>query len=385
MYFEAAKWGKNSFVRYLAGFIVTVFGYAVLGGLPLFFVLFTTPGGMNALDGSAINPTKLAEVAGSKNAAFLLLTSIFVITMACFWFVIQVIHEKRMKWIATGAKNFRWNQFWFAFIIGAIAVISSLAISYFSSPGELQFRFDAKDFGLLVLIAAIMIPIQAGWEELFFRGYLMQGLGIMRVKSYIFFIVTLFISFLLYKVLSPIFASIDILGLTEILGYDLFLWFLLIILFIIIYLMISNTFEKAIHRDKQGFMNKNWKVLPLLVTTLLFAVVHMANPEVMEHGWQIMFPMYAIMGLSFGLMVLFSDGLELAMGYHIANNFWLALLMSSPESVLQTDSLFYTTEVQDMSGEVWGLLFFNVIILAIFAWRYGWAKNWQQSLFGSIK
>lgn len=380
MYFEVAKWGKNSFPRYLVGFLITAFGYAVLGSLPLLIVIMTSADGMSAIDGSSIDPTKLSRIAGSKNAAFLLLTTIFVITMFCFWFVVHVIHEKRMKWIATGAKDFRWNMFWFAFFIGALAIISGLVISYFTSPGELNFRFNARSFGILVLIAVVMIPIQAGWEELFFRGYLMQGLGLMKIKSYVFFAIAAIASLLFYNQ----FKHLDLLGVKELVGFSPTIILSVLALTVFIFRLLTSVFEKMVETDNQGFMNKNWALLPLLVTTLLFAAVHMANPEVAEHGVKVMFPIYATLGLSFGLMVLLSDGLELAMGFHIANNLWLSLLMSSPESVLQTDSLFYTTEVQDLSGEIWSVLLMNAIILGIFAWRYGWIKNWKKRLFGPI-
>ncbi len=384
MYFEAAKWGKNSFARYFIGFLITFIGYALLGSLPLMMVMIASPNGMEAMEGGTIDPVKLARIAGSKNAAFLLLTTIFVITMMCFWFAVQFVHKKRMKWIATGAKNYRWDMFWFAFAIGAIAIIASVAIAYFSGPDELLFRFNARSFAILCLIAAVMIPIQAGWEELFFRGYLMQGLGLLKLKSYVFFLISAGVGFMLYKALQLKFEALDLYGMNELLGFDLLLVKIVLVTVIILFQLLKSIFERAFPEENQGIMNKNWPVFPLIITTLLFAAVHMANPEVMEHGVKVMFPMYAIMGLSFGLMVIFSDGLELAMGYHIANNFWLSLLMTSPESVLQTDSLFYTTEVQDMSGEVWTLLFFNVLILAIFAWRYKWFNNWREKLFGPI-
>jgi len=311
MYFQVAKWGENDVWRYWVGAIITFgIGYMIVGSLPLTAVLMTTPGGTAiAMDGFAIDPEGLVEVAGSRNGAFVLIASLFVFTLAFFWFAVQFVHKKRMKWIATAAKNYRWHQYWFAFFIGTLVVVGSVLFSYYFGDGLIKFRFDAEQFGLLVLLAAILIPIQAGWEELFFRGYLLQGFG----------------------------------------------------------LMFKNRFAAFV------------------VATILFAVVHMLNPEVFEHGVAVMLPLYLIMSMSFGIMVLMNDGLELAMGYHIANNFWIALLMTSPESVLQTESLFYAEEVQDFSGQILPLLVFNILVLAVFAWRYNWKENWKEKLFGAIQ
>src|SRR5690606_9580427 len=52
-------------------------------------------------------------------------------------------------------------------------------------------------------------------------------------------------------------------------------------------------------------------------------------------------------GLFMGIMTLLDDGLELALGFHFANNFIAAILVTSDFSVLQTDAIFKYTGAID--------------------------------------
>jgi membrane protease YdiL (CAAX protease family) len=49
-------------------------------------------------------------------------------------------------------------------------------------PGRYDLSLDPGKFIIYALFALLLIPIQASCEELFFRGYLMQGLGL-RIRG----------------------------------------------------------------------------------------------------------------------------------------------------------------------------------------------------------
>ena len=53
-----------------------------------------------------------------------------------------------------------------------------IMIDYQSSPENYVFNFELKPFLILVAIAIILIPLQTSFEEYLFRGYLMQGIGV---------------------------------------------------------------------------------------------------------------------------------------------------------------------------------------------------------------
>ena len=133
-----------------------------------------------------------------------------------------------------------------------------------------------------------------------------------------------------------------------------------------------------------GIMVKN-RWFPLIVTSVLFGVMHGANPEVAEMG-PIVMVFYIGTGLLLAIMTLMDEGLELALGFHFGNNLLAALLITSKWSALQTDAIFiYTAE--EASNEVMEIilpvLIVYPILLFIFSKKYKWT-NWKDKLFGAV-
>lgn len=162
--------------------------------------------------------------------------------------------------------------------------------------------------------------------------------------------------------------------------------FLGLVLVSVIFITIQSMTEELIFR---GYLTQAFGLLfqsrlsALLIPALLFGAMHLANPEVVEHGVATMFPLYLLMGLVFGVMTLMDNGTELAMGYHVANNVMISLLLTTPESVLQTNSILKTSEIQNISQQYVSVIVSSVILIVFLAWKYKW-NNWGQKLFGHI-
>ena len=84
------------------------------------------------------------------------------------------------------------------------------------------------------------------------------------------------------------------------------------------------------------WLGRGWAAL--LVSSALFAAMHLGNPELEQFG-RGFFLYYMGIGVVFGLATLLDDGLEVAIGAHAANNLWGALVVSFPGSVLDTPAL----------------------------------------------
>ena len=160
------------------------------------------------------------------------------------------------------------------------------------------------------------------------------------------------------------------------------------ILFVIAVVLIpfQTSTEEYIFRGylMQGFGNlaKN-KWFPLIMTSVIFGGMHIANPEVSKLGYIIMV-YYIGTGLFLGIITLMDDGMELALGFHAANNLVSALLISSDWSALQTHSLY--KDVSDPSAGFDVLLPIFIIfpiILLIFSKKYNWT-DWKEKLTGKI-
>ena len=128
----------------------------------------------------------------------------------------------------------------------------------------------------------------------------------------------------------------------------------------IVFVPIQTATEEVIFRGylMQGFalLFKNG-LAALIITSVLFGLMHASNPEAKAHGLLIMMPYYILFGAFLGMLTLLDEGAELAMGIHFANNLFSSLLISSKNSVLQTDSIFYTS-VEDPGSEfiIWFIM-----------------------------
>lgn len=162
--------------------------------------------------------------------------------------------------------------------------------------------------------------------------------------------------------------------------------FLILVLLGSILIPIQTSTEEYIFRGylMQGFANlarNRW--FPFLMTSLIFGSMHIFNPEVAKMGYIIMI-YYIGTGVFLGLITLMDEGIELALGFHAANNLIGALLVTSDWSVFQTHSLF-----KDMSEPSAGLdvilpvVVVYPILVYIFSKKYNWT-NWKEKLTGKI-
>lgn len=162
--------------------------------------------------------------------------------------------------------------------------------------------------------------------------------------------------------------------------------FLILVLIATFLIPIQTSVEELVFRGylMQGFGNLSRnKWFPLLMTSSIFGLMHLFNPEVTKLGNVIMV-YYIGTGLLLGIMTLMDDGLELALGFHAANNLIGALLVTTDWSAFQTYSIF-----KDVSEPEAGLdIIFPVVViypllLVIFGIKYKWF-NWKEKLTGSI-
>ena len=83
-----------------------------------------------------------------------------------------------------------------------------------------------------------------------------------------------------------------------------------------------------------------YRWVAVVITGVLFGILHGANPEVEEFGMWVALPQYILMGLILGFVAVKDDGMELSLGLHMANNIIAAITITSDSSTLQTHALF---------------------------------------------
>jgi len=232
----------------------------------------------------------------------------FAIGLAMLFLWVKYIHKQSITSLTTSRRTIDWKRIFFSFGLWTLITVVILGIDYAMSPENYQWNFELVPFLMLAIIAIILVPIQTSFEEYFFRGYLMQGLGV--------------------------------------------------------------AFK--------------YKWIPLFLTSTVFGLLHLGNPEVAKLGNLIMV-YYIGTGFFLGILTLMDEGLELALGFHASNNLITALLVTADWTAFQTNSVF-----KDVSEPTMGLdvlipvCVIFPILLYVFSKKYGWT-NWKSKLFGKVE
>ena len=163
--------------------------------------------------------------------------------------------------------------------------------------------------------------------------------------------------------------------------------FAVFVVLALLFIPLQTSFEEYLFRAHMlqglGLATKT-RWIPLVVTSFLFGIMHIANPEVEKLGMVIMF-YYIGTGLFLGILTLMDEGLELALGFHAANNLVGALLVTSDWSAFQTHSILKDVSEPSANIQIFiPILVIFPILLYIFAIKYKWS-NWKEKLFGTIK
>ncbi len=293
--------------RYLIGAIIIFVTWQVVGALPLGLTIL-----VKALKTGESYTTiaQMSEALGSNLFLFLMLLS-FVFGLLGVFFSSRLMHKQPLLELTTARKKIDWKRFWFIFILWGVISVGMVLLDYFFfAPEDYMLNFKLKPFIILCIIAIIFIPLQTSFEEYLFRGYLMQGLGVMAKNKWV----------------------------------------------------------------------------PLLITSVGFGLLHIANPEVDKLGYVIMI-YYIGTGLFLGIITLMDEGLELALGFHAANNLFTALLVTADWTAFQTHSVL--KDISDPSEMVLVEILIPVfvvfpILLLILSKVYQWT-HWKDKLLGAVE
>jgi len=197
----------------------------------------------------------------------------------------------------------------------------------------------------------------------------------------------IFFAFGLWSVITIVLTGIDIYSSPEdyVLNFDLMKFIPLAIIAILL-IPLQTSFEEYLFRGHMmqglGLAVKN-RWLPLIITSTLFGLMHIANPEVEKLGYSLLI-YYIGTGFFLGILTLMDEGLELALGFHAANNLITALLVTADWTAFQTNSIYKDVSEPNLGWDALIPVFVVFpILLLIFSKKYGW-KNWKDRLFGKV-
>jgi uncharacterized protein len=177
-YLELARQGKNGLWRSSLAILLMLVSWQVIGAIPSAMLLVWMAFNGQLHFGST--PSSLPGMDTLAGFIALMLASVFF--LGGIFLAMQFIHKRPLRTLVTPARSLDWGRLFQGFWVwlGLIAVMSLVeALVY---PGRYVWTFDLSRFLPFLFLALIFIPIQTSAEELFFRGYLLQQVGL-HVKN----------------------------------------------------------------------------------------------------------------------------------------------------------------------------------------------------------
>ena len=161
--------------------------------------------------------------------------------------------------------------------------------------------------------------------------------------------------------------------------------FLILVIICLTLLPLQTSFEEYLIRGYllQGIgITTKSRFLAFTIPSILFGLLHFANPDIDKLGNAFIFA-YIFMGFFLGLITMMDEGLELALGWHYANNLMAALFITADWSVLQTDSIYKYIGEPDITSQILPALVIFPILIYHFSVKYKWS-GWKEKLFGKV-
>ncbi len=296
-YLEQTTTENKRFIDYIKGSLIFIF-FNFLGQIPLSLYIIS----QSDLVGEFTSHQDLFSKLPSNLILFLILLP-FAVVLPFIYLVVTRLHQRSFISLITPRDQVDYNKILFSFFLWGTVSALMVIFDYIMSPEDYVWNFKPLTFLILLLISVVMIPLQTSMEELIFRGYLMQGFGVL-------------------------------------------------------------------------FKNR---LMPLLITSILFGLLHIWNPEIDKLGIHLIW-YYIGTGLFLGVITLMDEGLELALGFHAANNLVTALLVTASWTAFQTESLLIDNSEPLLGKElIITLVVIYPLLAIIFAKKYKW-KNWMAQL-----
>jgi uncharacterized protein len=172
-YINAALQGKNEFWRYFVGLFLIVLFSMIIGAIPAGIVFEMS----NDPDAAIEMDFETAGISPSVGLAVLLLP--FAVGWIGVWIAVQAVHGRPLLSAIHPTNQINWKKVWVGAGIWLGLTLVLEGYNYLSAPNIYEWTFDAERFMPILVISLLLIPLQTSFEEIVFRGYLMQGLGIL--------------------------------------------------------------------------------------------------------------------------------------------------------------------------------------------------------------
>jgi membrane protease YdiL (CAAX protease family) len=173
-YLDLARQGKNQWWRFVLAVLLILFLWLIVGAIPTaLLTLWSTYDGNPATN---VSPQGASGLGVLPDFVALMLASICLLLGT--YLAVRFIHGRRPLTLITPSRSASLSRFgqgflaWFV-LCAAIALAEAL-----THPGRYVLNLDLPRYLPFAFLALALVPLQTSAEELFFRGYLLQGFGL---------------------------------------------------------------------------------------------------------------------------------------------------------------------------------------------------------------
>lgn len=174
-YVEAARWGKHRGWRYVLGLMIILFAWMVVANFVSAIVALAIGGKEGVAAFGRLDYAAFGPVWG-----FVVVMAGFPVFLVGILIAVTLIHQRHPRTLITAREQISWRRVGHGFVAGFVpwVLLGGLG-QYLLYPDSFSFNSDLKTFALFVPIALVITAIQTTAEELFFRGYIVQGASLL--------------------------------------------------------------------------------------------------------------------------------------------------------------------------------------------------------------
>ncbi len=169
-FLDAAREGRNGAGRWVLGILTVLVFWLVIGGIP-----------------AALS---LADGRQSGAELYLTLSVGFVAMLVGLWLAVRYLHRRPFRTLVAPDGRLRWDQVLKGGLYWAAGTLVASAVEWVVTRPEITYSLEPGRFLLLLPLVLVLTPVQTTAEELLFRGYLLQGLGLLTRRTVVLVVVS---------------------------------------------------------------------------------------------------------------------------------------------------------------------------------------------------
>ncbi len=171
-YLDLALQGKNEWWRSLLAVMLILFLWQIVGALPSAALFLDAMIRQNGSPGSFTLPS----VDSIEGFIAIMLGSVFFLIGIIL--AMRGIHRRPVRTLVTPERKVSLGRFLQGFGVWFVLAVLMSIVEALLYPGRYALTYDPARLLPFAALAVVFIPIQTSTEELFFRGYILQGVGL---------------------------------------------------------------------------------------------------------------------------------------------------------------------------------------------------------------